>query len=88
MKVEYRQSFTKDIQKLGDASIRKRVQLTIDAVKSAANLESIAGVKKIQGHTGCYRIRIADYRIGLFVDSEVVTFVRCLHRKEIYRHFP
>jgi len=88
VKVEYRQSFTKDIQKLGDATVRKRVASTIGAVKSAASLDNIAGVKKIQGHSGYYRIRISDYRIGVFVDGEIVTFVCCLHRKDIYRHFP
>jgi hypothetical protein len=26
--------------------------------------------------------------IGLAVEGEVVEFVRCLHRREIYRYFP
>lgn len=49
MKVDYRQSFIKDIQKLGNATIRKRVQSITDAVKSAENWEDIAGVKKSRG---------------------------------------
>lgn len=28
------------------------------------------------------------YRIGLFVEGEEVEFVRVLHRKDMYRHFP
>ncbi|MGH2412635.1 MAG: type II toxin-antitoxin system RelE family toxin, partial [Microcystaceae cyanobacterium] len=35
-----------------------------------------------------YRIRLGDYRIGLFIEGKTVTFARVLHRKEIYRYFP
>jgi mRNA interferase RelE/StbE len=34
------------------------------------------------------RIKIGDYRIGLFIDDKTIFFVRFLHRKEIYRYFP
>jgi mRNA interferase RelE/StbE len=35
-----------------------------------------------------YRVRIGDYRIGLELAGDELIFVRCLHRKEIYRYFP
>jgi mRNA interferase RelE/StbE len=35
-----------------------------------------------------YSIRIGDYRIGLALEKDTLVFVRCLHRKEIYRFFP
>jgi mRNA-degrading endonuclease RelE of RelBE toxin-antitoxin system len=34
------------------------------------------------------RIRLGEYRLGFVFESGAVTFVRCLHRKEIYRYFP
>ncbi|HMP82104.1 MAG TPA: type II toxin-antitoxin system RelE/ParE family toxin [Verrucomicrobiota bacterium] len=35
-----------------------------------------------------YRIRVGDYRIGFVFEQSVMTFVRSLDRKEIYRYFP
>ncbi|HEY4721787.1 MAG TPA: type II toxin-antitoxin system RelE/ParE family toxin [Anaerolineae bacterium] len=48
----------------------------------------MANIKKLQGGTNYYRIRVGDYRVGLVVESDTVTFVRFLHRKDIYRYFP
>ncbi len=35
-----------------------------------------------------YRIKIGDYRIGIFVESKVVEMARFVHRKDIYKVFP
>ena len=51
-------------------------------------LPEIRNIKLLQGHEDFYRIRVGDYRIGLFVEGETVAFVRILHRKEVYRYFP
>ncbi|HVF60227.1 MAG TPA: type II toxin-antitoxin system RelE/ParE family toxin [Thermoanaerobaculia bacterium] len=45
-------------------------------------------LKKLSAGAGCYRIRLGDFRIGLVVEGNLVTFVRVLHRREIYRRFP
>ncbi len=48
----------------------------------------IRNVKKLKGFRSAYRVRVGDYRIGVFVDGNYVDFVRVLHRREIYRFFP
>jgi mRNA interferase RelE/StbE len=35
-----------------------------------------------------YRIRIGNYRLGLRYDSNSVTLLRFMHRKDIYTYFP
>lgn len=46
-------------------------------------------LKKLSEGSGeYYRLRVGDYRIGLEVEDEVVVFVRCLHRRDVYRYFP
>lgn len=46
-------------------------------------------LKKLSGGRGAYyRIRVGDYRLGLEVEGDVVVFVRCLHRRDMYRYFP
>ncbi|MEO5359262.1 MAG: hypothetical protein H7843_02310 [Nitrospirota bacterium] len=45
-------------------------------------------ISKMKGYEGFYKIRIGDYRIGLYMLPGKVEFRRALHRKEIYRFFP
>ena len=52
-------------------------------------LGALSSVTKLSGGSGdFYRIRVGDYRLGLELEGEEVVFVRCLHRREIYRYFP
>ncbi|WP_374686914.1 type II toxin-antitoxin system RelE/ParE family toxin [Promineifilum sp.] len=88
MNVEFRQSFARDLRKLKDAQVRRQIQSIIVAVEKADSLVAVAGVKKLQGEGEYFRIRSGDYRLGILLDGDRVVFVRCLHRKEIYRYFP
>lgn len=88
MQVEFRKTFKQDLKKLKDRKILKRVQQTVEEVGSAQTLLEIRNIKVLQGYDGFYRIRVGNYRIGLFVEKNVVAFVRVLHRKEVYRYFP
>lgn len=65
-----------------------RIQQLIAVVKEANRLDEVPGFKKPQGQDDYYRIRLGDYRVGIVSSGQVVTFVRCLHRKDIYRYFP
>jgi mRNA interferase RelE/StbE len=60
----------------------------IQGAELAGDLESIPGLKKLQGYRTYDRIRVGDYRLGILVSDEQITFVRALHRREIYRYFP
>lgn len=60
----------------------------IERVEQAERLQDISQFKKLKGGENYYRIRVGEYRIGLTVTDDVVAFVWCLNRKEIYRYFP
>jgi mRNA interferase RelE/StbE len=81
-------SFLRDVKKLRDAPTRRRVAAAIENVERARTIEQINSLKRLSGSSQYYRIRIGDWRIGLKIEREVVTFVRCLHRREVYRFFP
>jgi mRNA interferase RelE/StbE len=68
--------------------VLKKIKLVIEQIENAENLQQINQVKSLKGETNYYRIRIGDYRIGIYVDQNRVRFVRFLHRKEIYQNFP
>ena len=88
MKVEFRESFLKDIQKVKAKSILPRVREAIAAVESSATIQSIPGIKRLKGGDRYFRIRVGDYRIGIVQEGKVLVFVRLMNRKEIYRYFP
>lgn len=88
MELEFRDSFLKDINRIKDAAIKRKIAAVILETKSAAALLAIKKVKKMEGNDEYYRIRIGDYRIGVKLQGKTLVFLRCLHRKDIYRYFP
>jgi len=88
MNVDFKSSFLRDIKKVKDADLLRLIDLEIISAENAATINNIDSLKKLSGHKTAYRIKINDYRIGLVIDNETITFVRFLHRKDIYKFFP
>lgn len=88
MNVRFKESFAKDLQAIRDSSLRVRIKEIIQAIEQAQSLSEVANVKRLQGGGDYYRIRVGDYRIGLVIEGDIVTFVRFLHRRDIYKRFP
>jgi mRNA interferase RelE/StbE len=86
--VRFNESFVRDLRNIKDTGLLTRVRELIELVEQAQHLGQVANLKKLRGGGNYYRIRVGDYRIGLTVEGDVVTFVRFLHRKDIYRYFP
>jgi mRNA interferase RelE/StbE len=88
VKVEFRKTFEKDLKKAGDKFLFKKVKEVIELMELADNLDDISNLKKLKGNDNYFRIRVGDYRIGLFLEGDTVLFVRVMHRREFYRYFP
>lgn len=88
MKTLYEKSFGRDLKKIKDKRLLKQVQKIIAQVESATSLIDLPNVKKLEGYTTYYRIRVGEYRIGIEVLEGQVIFVCFLNRKDIYRYFP
>jgi len=88
MKVLFENSFARDLKKIRNKRLLKQMEEIVEEVKSAATVNDVADLKKMQGYDTFYRIRLGDYRIGIDVSGGQVIFVRFLHRKDIYRYFP
>ena len=88
MKTEFRKSFAKDLRKLGNISLLPKIRQIIEDVENTDRLELLTNIKKLKHKGNYYRIRVEDYRIGISFQDNTVTFVRVLHRREMYRHFP
>jgi len=42
----------------------------------------------MEGAKNAFRLRVGDYRIGLYLEGDSVVLSRVLNRKEMYRYFP
>lgn len=88
MKVEFRESFFKDLQSVSNAKLLAKIQKAIENAETADIPQNIHNFKKLRGFSTYFRIRIGEYRIGLKMENDTITFVRFLSRREIYRFFP
>jgi len=88
MTVEVTSDFNKDISKLHDKKLLLAVKTALQKIESAQSIADLPNLKKLQGTSNYFRLRIKDYRMGIFVTVDKITIARFLHRKEIYRYFP
>jgi mRNA interferase RelE/StbE len=88
LKVEFKSSFARDLRKLRNEGVQARIQQLIELVERSPSLDAVPGVRRLQASGEYYRIRVGDYRVGIAIVDGGVVFVRCLHRRDIYRYFP
>lgn len=87
MHIQYKSSFERDVKKASlDAQLNLKNVIAI--LRAAQNLNEIPNLKKLKGHKTAYRIRITDYRLGLYYENGELFLSRFLPRKSIYRVFP
>ncbi|MDR1762362.1 MAG: hypothetical protein LBR64_00180 [Dysgonamonadaceae bacterium] len=88
MEVQFTKTFSKQIDDIRNVSLVSKIASVVETVMRAENLSSIANLKKLKGDDSAYRIRIGNYRIGLFIEKGEATFAYFSHRKDIYNKFP
>lgn len=87
MNTAFRESFDADLSAIRDAALLRRIKKVIEQVEVARTFQQIPNLKRLEASGKCYRIRVGDYRLDFGFEQGVVTFARCLDRKEIYRYF-
>ena len=82
-KIEWKSSAAKELQRLP----KKTIVNILDRVNQLAYNPSPAGVRKLIGTEGIYRIRSGDYRIiyQVLESKLIIEIVRVGHRKDVYR---
>jgi mRNA interferase RelE/StbE len=89
MNTEFRKSFSRDLKRRKrDKLFLNTVKEIIEEVEKAKSISEIRNLKQLKGNSEFYRIRFGNYRIGVKINGDIVIFIRALHRKDIYRHFP
>lgn len=88
MEVKIDKNFRKDTRKIKDQVLLNKIADAIVNVQHSKELSQIRNIKKLRGSSNDFRIKIGDYRLGIVISDSKVEFIRCLHRKDIYKFFP
>ena len=88
MKVDFRDSFARDLKGVKDQGLLNRVKEQIEVAEKAETFSDIPNLKKLKGGRNYFRLRVGDFRIGLSFENNTLMFVRFLNRKDIYQSFP
>ncbi|MBU3928360.1 MAG: type II toxin-antitoxin system RelE/ParE family toxin [Bacteroidetes bacterium] len=88
MEVKIDRTFQKDAAKIDQKALFNLIADSIINVRDASRINEIKNLKKLKGTANHYRIKIGDYRLGIIISKGSVKFIRCLHRKDIYKYFP
>ncbi len=87
--IQYTRTFLREMARLPN-EIRPRVETIAFGPELAQDPFLQGRTQKLTGYQFYYKIRVGDYRIGLYIntDEQRVEFQRVLHRRDIYRRFP
>lgn len=88
MTINFEKGFFKDIQKLNNKNIAKKLKKQIIEFETSTSIQNISNIKKLKGYQIYYRLKIGDYRLGFTYENDQIDLVRFLHRKDIYKLFP
>ncbi|MEO5642458.1 MAG: plasmid stabilization protein [Bacteroidia bacterium] len=81
-------SFNKDISKIRDKKVAVKIEEIIIQLEKAKSIAELPNVKKMEGASIPYRIRIEDYRLGFYLIDHTVQLIVFAHRKDICKLFP
>jgi len=88
VKIIFKEQFVKQVDKLVDKKLKSEILEIVSKIEIYKSAAEIRNIKKLKGYKDFHRIRIGDYRIGIKIENETVTFAAFHHRKDIYKHFP
>lgn len=92
MKIIFKGSFERDIDKIRNKELRQALDVKISQILKAENLAHITGIKILRGYSHHYRIIVKTdkltFRIGAIIRDDSLWMVRFLPRKSVYKKFP
>ena len=88
MQVTFNKKFLKDLANIPTKTRTRVEELVFKEIPNQSSISQIQNLEKLKGYHQYYRIRVGDYRIGLKITDNELSFERILNRKEIYKIFP
>jgi len=69
--------------RISEDEVLAQVRDLIESVERSSSPEEISDLEKLTEGEHDYKIKLDEYRVGLMIHRNVVTFVRCLHRYKV-----
>jgi len=88
MQLIFTKQFDKQTAAITSKELKIAVREAIINVENANRISDIKNISHLKSSKTAYRIRIGDYRMGLYIKKNVATFVIFANRKDIYKYFP
>jgi mRNA-degrading endonuclease RelE of RelBE toxin-antitoxin system len=88
MEVIYLESLKKDLKKIRDKKLLISLSKVLINLEENDNLFKVSSVKKLSAHPEAFRIRIGDYRLGIYYSEDKIEIARFLKRSDVYKVFP
>ncbi len=79
--------FRKNLAKLPN-SVQLEILDALDTIDQADSFSGIPNLKSLKGNKNYYRIRVGDYRIGLFWNNDTFQVEDVGKRGDFYKHYP
>ncbi len=82
--IVFKKSALKELQNLPQKIQQKIIDAT--TLLSVNPYTDLLQIKKLKGADSLYRIRIQDYRVIYYIESDIIkiTVIKIGHRKEVY----
>jgi mRNA interferase RelE/StbE len=87
MLIKDTKDFRKELIKLPQF-VQKQAIGALETVINASTFSDIPNLKKIAGHDNYYRLRIGQFRIGLYWTGEEFIIMTIGSRGDFYKTFP
>lgn len=87
MNILLTRNFQRAFRKL-DPQMQRRILGIIREVEIAVTLQEVGSIKPMTNYTNYYRIREGSYRVGIYINNNVVEFIDVGPRGDYYNRFP
>jgi mRNA interferase RelE/StbE len=89
MVVEFDSTFLKNLQKIKDQKVKRKVEEFILIAEKSDSIRKLPATKKLKGFRKYYRHRIGDFRLGFEKTSpQTILLIVIQKREDIYKNFP
>jgi mRNA interferase RelE/StbE len=87
LNIVFNKSFLKDLSKI-PPEFRENIERFSFVETMAASSFNELRFEKLHGYKIFYKKRFGVYRVGVSYSADTLTFLRVIHRKDIYKVFP
>lgn len=88
LEIQINKKFLKELSGIPASQQIKIERFIFTNIKSFKKPEDIPKLSKLKGYRNYYKLRFGNYRAGIKIKNNVLTFERILHRKDIYKYYP